>query len=147
MKALHLPGLSAAISALFMFAAGEAGAKQRPVGGGARTIFQSHSNHFAWERGHGLHGGFLIVEREVPVIIERETPPAPAAVPLPDQAQAGAKAAPRKPYVVGGIYASLPAGCMKLIEEGVSYYLCSGEWYRQMGSGSSATYKAVARKL
>jgi hypothetical protein len=34
---------------------------------------------------------------------------------------------------------------MKMIEDGASYYLCSGEWYRQLGSGSAATYKAVAQ--
>jgi hypothetical protein len=34
---------------------------------------------------------------------------------------------------------------MKMIEDGASYYYCSGEWYRQMGAGRSATYKAVAK--
>ena len=33
---------------------------------------------------------------------------------------------------------------MKLIDGGVSYYHCSGEWYRQVGSGSAVQYKAVA---
>ena len=94
--------------------------------------------------GHGFRGigGVWIVEREVPVIVEREVVrevpvPVPAEPPPP----------PRKPYVIGNSYASLPGGCMKLIEEGVSYYYCSGEWYRQVGSGSAATYKAVARRL
>ena len=31
---------------------------------------------------------------------------------------------------------------MKLIEAGQSFYFCSGEWYRQVGTRS---YKAVAR--
>lgn len=89
---------------------------------------------------HGLHGGVWIVEREVPVIIEREVvrevvQAAPAAPP-PE---------PRKPYVVGKRYASLPSSCMKLIEGGASYYYCgAGEWYRQMGS-RGARYLAVAR--
>jgi hypothetical protein len=34
---------------------------------------------------------------------------------------------------------------MKLIEDGVSYYYCSGgEWYRQVGD---ANYRAIKRKL
>jgi hypothetical protein len=36
---------------------------------------------------------------------------------------------------------------MKLIEEGVSYYYCGGDWYRQEGEGRSVTYKAVKREL
>ena len=52
---------------------------------------------------------------------------------------------PREPYVLGKSYASLPGGCMKMIEDSVSYYLCSGEWYRQVGGGRSAKYKAVAK--
>ena len=63
------------------------------------------------------------VVREVPVAVEPPQPP-------PE---------PRKPYVIGASYASLPAGCMKMIYEGESFYLCSGEWYRQDGS----QYKAV----
>ena len=90
------------------------------------------------------HQGFFIpyfVERQAPVIIEREVvrevpvvvePPPP---PPP----------PREPYVIGKSYASLPGGCMKMIEGGASYYLCSGEWYRQVGSSRAATYKAIAQ--
>ena len=70
-------------------------------------------------------------------------PPPPAAVPLPQ----GGGAKERKPYVIGASYDSLPGSCMKLIEEGVSFYYCSGEWYRQVGEGRGATYRAVARKL
>ena len=60
-----------------------------------------------------------VVIREVPVVVESAPPPPP----------------PRKPYKIGASYASLPPGCMKLIEAGASYYLCNGEWYRQTGSG------------
>ena len=31
----------------------------------------------------------------------------------------------------------------KMIEDGASYFHCSGEWYRQAGSGSAVTYTAV----
>lgn len=137
------------MSALLIFAAAEAAAQQPPVGGGPRINLPRHSNHFSWEGRDGFHGGFggvWIVEREVPVFIERETPPPPAAAPLPEEAQGGAKAPPRKPYVIGASYASLPGGCMKLIDEGVSYYYCSGgEWYRQIGGGRDARYRAVAK--
>lgn len=115
------------------------------MGGGARITIPSHSNHFSWERKHGFHGGFggvFIVEREVPIIIEREVvrevPPAPPPSPSPE-----GEGSKRKPYVIGSTYASLPGGCMKLIEDGVSYYYCGGEWYKQTGK----LYRAVARKL
>jgi hypothetical protein len=86
--------------------------------------------------------GVWVVEREVPVIVEkevvREVPVPVAPVPPP---------VPRKPYVIGASYASLPPSCMKMIEEGVSFYYCDGDWYRQVGSGRSTTYRAVSRKL
>ena len=147
MKRRHLLVLSAAVAVAPVLAATSAQAQQRAVGGPRITI-PSHSNHFSWERGHGFHGGFggvFIVEREVPVIVEREmvrevpiTPP-----PTPPHQGEGSK---RKPYVVGGTYASLPGGCMKMIEDGASYYFCGGgEWYRQTGDGSGAKYRGVAR--
>ena len=145
MKILHLMAVSAVMSGALIFAATRVDAQQRPVGSGARINLPSHGHHFSWERGHGFHGGFgnaWIIERET--IIEREVVrEEPAEQPV----AAEPPAPPRKPYVIGSTYASLPASCMKLIEEGVSYYYCSGEWYRQVGSGSSVTYKAVARKL
>ena len=49
---------------------------------------------------------------------------------------------PRKPYVLGRTYDALPGGCMKLIQDGGSYYLCSGEWYRPLGGGR---YLAIAQ--
>jgi hypothetical protein len=142
MKRIHLMVMCAATAGL----ASVADAQSRPVGGGARISFPSQSNLFSWERGHGFHGGFgggvWIVEREVPVVVEKEVvrevaAPAPVAPPTP-----------RKPFGVGNIYASLAGGCMKLIEDGASYYYCGGgEWYQQIGQGRSARYKAIARKL
>ena len=140
MKTLHLLTVSAAMCALLVLAAGEAGA-QRPVAGlGPRTPPLVPRDHGGWKHGgkhHGFGGGIWIVEREVPVIVEREVirevklvePPAP---PPP----------PRAPYVVGKSYASLPDSCMKLIEGGASYYYCGGgKWYRLAGK----RYLAVAR--
>jgi len=95
----------------------------------------------------GFHGGFpvFVVEREVPVIVEKAVPaPPPQAVPLPIASQQGGTEGKRKPYVVGASYASLPGGCMKMIEDGASYYYCGGgEWYQQTGK----LYRAVAHKL
>ena len=149
MKTLHLLTVSAAMCALLVLAAGEAGA-QRPVAGlGPRTPPLVPRDHGGWKHGgkhHGFGGGIWIVERpfgyaqdrEVPVIVEREVvvrevvPAAPPAPPPP----------PRKPFVVGKSYASLPGGCMKLIEGGASYYYCGGgEWYRAAGK----QYRAVSK--
>lgn len=117
---------------------------------GARSAPRPPDSTFGWDRDHRRHGdfpSFIIVEREVPVIVEREVlvervapPPPPAPAP---------EAAKRKPYAIGASYASLPSrGCMKLIEDGTSYYFCGGaEWYRQIGEGSSASYRAVKRQL
>ena len=131
--------LTAAMAAL-LFAASAAEAQARSPVGGFRGPPPSHHGGM-----HGRHGSAFfipfLVERQAPVVIEREVvrevpvvvePPPP---PSP----------PRKPYVLGRSYASLPGGCMKMIEGAASYYLCSGEWYRQVGSGRSATYKAVAQ--
>ena len=77
----------------------------------------------------------LVIEKEV----VREVPvaaPAPA-VPPP----------PRKPYRLGASYDSLPGPCLKLIDEGQSYFHCGGEWYREVRSGNAALYKAVSPRL
>ena len=142
MKVTHLLALSAAISAMLILAASEADAQGRVVSGG----WGSPPRHGGG--GHGGHGKFVgqgfiafpayVVEREVVHVIEREVvveePAAPAEPPPP----------PAEPHVIGKIYASLPGGCMKLIEEGASFYYCSGEWYRQEGAGGGARYRAVA---
>ena len=146
--------------------AAPAEAQQRGVTSGARITYPN-DNLFSWERGHRRsrggfgHGRVWIVEREVPpfdyaqddrepVIVERviqapPPPPAPAANSgTPNRDVPGLPE--RKPYVVGKSYAALPGGCMKLIEEGSAYYYCGGgEWYKQMGKGRGATYRAVKR--
>ena len=146
MQTRHLLILSAAVAALPVLAAASAQAQQRTVGGPRITI-PSHSNHFSWERGHhrfrGGFGGLIVVEREVPVIVEREVVREVAAA-NSGTLNRDVPVLPRKPYVVGGTYASLPGGCMKMIEDGASYYFCGGgEWYKQVGK----TYRAVERKL
>jgi hypothetical protein len=147
MKPRHLLVLSAAVAVLPLLAVTSAQAQQRAVSG-PRITLPSHSNHFSWERRHGfhgLHGGIFIVEREMPVIVEREVVREVAAA-NSGTPNTDVPILPRKPYVVGGTYASLPGGCMKMIEEGGSYYFCGGgEWYRQLGDGSGAKYRAVAR--
>jgi hypothetical protein len=152
MKGLHLISMSAALSAWLVFAVSGADAQSRQLG--PRITLPSHSNHFSWERGHGFKRGFpgiWIVEREVPVIVERvvekQAPAPPSAAANSGTLNRDVPGLPRKPYVIGGTYASLPQGCMKMIEEGVSYFYCSGEWYRQVRAGRSPQYKAVARRL
>ena len=125
MKALRFLALS-------VLAASAANAQSLPPGG-----FRSPPPRVG---GGGIHGGFggaffpietetVYVEREV----IREVPvaaPAPPAPPPP----------PRKPWSLGASYDSLPSGCMKMLSDGVSFYNCSGEWYRQVAAHS---YKAV----
>ena len=82
----------------------------------------------------GIQVPFFYPEREV--IIEREIiREVPAAPPPPPEPAPP----PKKPYVIGASYASLPGGCMKMVEAGGTYYYCGCEWYRQVGSA----YKAV----
>jgi hypothetical protein len=131
MKALHLPAVNRAMLVLLVLAAASTTAQPSPVG----VISNPPPPHHGGM--HGFHRPFIIVERET--VIEREVepkpPPPPAPTPPPPP--------PRKPYVIGRSYASLPGGCMKMIERGAAYFLCSGEWYRKVGGG--AQYKAVAK--
>jgi len=136
-KALHLMAMSAAMSALLILAAARADAQGRvqgprinippppPIG-----VFNSYP-------------GVWVVEREVPVIIEREVPvPVPATPPPAPPVNEGGEVA-RKPYAIGNSYDSLPASCMKMIEEEVSYYYCDGGWYREVRNDGGVQYKAV----
>lgn len=137
-KYAHIIALGAAAAALLVFAAPQADAQNRTYG--PRNNIPSHGGGMDHGFVNGL-GGVWVVEREVPIVIEREVVkevPVPVTVTPPE---------PRKPYVIGASYDSLPGGCMKLIEEGTSFYYCDGGWYRQVGEGRSASYKAVARRL
>ena len=128
MKAISLLGVAA------LFAASAAEAQQQRFAIGGYSPPGRPGGGF-----HGHHRGFAvpwIVDDRV-VVVEREivrevpaAPPQPLEPPSP----------PRKPYVIGASYASLPGGCMKQVEAGGSYFYCSGDWYRQVGKGQ---YKAV----
>lgn len=131
MKGLHLLAISAVISAFVIFAAVEVEAQRRPVGGGQRSMPRIPRDR-----------GFIIIEREVVRTVERE--PEAKQAPAPPAAPAAAPE-PRKPYVIGRTYSSIPSGCMKLIEEGASYYYCSGDWYQSVGRGNRAQYLAVRK--
>ena len=133
MKALHRLGFGAAAAGLLVLAAGGAVAQQRPPMG-LRTPPAGHGGHHGGRNIRGLP--YYVVEREVVRVIEVEVP-VPVAPPPPP----AAPPEPRKPFVIGDSYASLPGGCMKLIEDGASYYYCGGDWYRQAGRH----YEAVAR--
>ena len=129
MKTVHLLVLNATLAVVLILAATAAGARDRPMG--PRNLVPPAPN------GPFIgNGGLWVVEREVPVVIEREVireVPVPAVPPAPPPA-------PRKPYAIGASYDSLPGGCMKMIEGGNSYYYCSGgEWYQQTGK----QYRAV----
>ena len=138
--ATHLSTKTAPLRSLVLlsvlFAFGSASAHARGVGSGFRHL-PPPPPHFGggfigfpvWGIEREVHVIEREIIREVPVVVEPPPPPP----------------APREPYVIGKSYASLPSGCMKMIEEGASYYLCSGEWYRQVGSGSATTYKAIKR--
>ena len=150
MKVLHLLTVGAAAAAMLLAASG-ADAQQRPIGGGPRNWIPSNGG--GMQGMHGIHGrrgfhdrgGFFVPlfwdDRDDPVIIEKtvvkEVPV--AAEPKPPEPPK------REPYAIGKSYASLPGGCMKLIEGGGSYYLCSGEWYQEVSSGGAVKYKAVAK--
>ena len=137
MKALHLAVVSAAMPALMLpagkaDAGGVAGLSNMQVS--PPRVPHGHMHSF----GHGFGGGFFIVEPEVvhDVVVVHDAPADPPPPPAPPP--------PRKPFVLGRTYSSLPGGCMKMIDRGVSFYQCSGEWYRQVSGGRDGFYLAVA---
>jgi hypothetical protein len=123
-----LLAISAAMSALLVLAPTQADAQSRGVGGGFRHLPPPSANGpFLGFPGVYVVERVQVIEREV--VKEAPAPPPPEPPPPP----------PRKPYVIGASYSSLPSPCMKMIQDGASYYHCSGEWYRQVGS----EYRAV----
>jgi hypothetical protein len=129
MKSLLIAG--AAISAA-AFAPTLADAQSHGVGGGFRHLPPPPlaSGPFLGFPGVYVVERVQVIEREV----VKEVPAPPPPEPPPP---------PRKPYAIGASYDTLPGGCMKMIQDGDSYYLCSGEWYRKVGTESGVTYKAV----
>lgn len=147
MKVLRLSLAMAAISALILLAAGKAPAQTQVSPAprlelhGVQVSPPAHPGHMGGV-GHGFRGffpGFFYAEPEVvhDVVYVHDAPaePPPSAGPPP----------PRKPFVLGRTYSSLPGGCMKMIDRGITYYQCSGEWYRQLGGGRGGPYRAVAQ--
>ena len=143
MKALPLRASIAWASALLLLAAGNASAQQLPPITGMQVTPPPPPQSVV----HGtVNGGFgfpgfwpYVVEHDVVHVIEREVVREVPAPPPPPPAP------PRERYVIGKRYASLPSGCMKLIQDGASYYQCSGEWYREVGAGNTPQYRAVAQ--
>ncbi len=123
--------LGAAMSALLVSAA-DAGS--RGVGGGFRhrPLPPPVADGFIGFPGVYVVERVQIIEREV---VKEAPPPPPTPEPAPP---------PRKPYAIGESYSSLPSPCMKMIQDGASYYHCSGEWYRQVSGGKDGPYLAVA---
>ena len=128
---MHGKSLLALGVAACAWAAIPAIAQSRGVGGGFRHLpppppvfggpFLGWPGVYVVERVHVIERE---VVKEVPAVPPPEPPPQPP---------------PRKPYAIGASYDTLPSPCMKMIEDGASYYHCSGEWYRQTG----AQYVAV----
>ncbi|HLO20335.1 MAG TPA: hypothetical protein VK192_07570 [Sphingomicrobium sp.] len=162
MKALYLSAAMAGISALLAVAPANAQTQQVPGGGvlpppilqpgsgslypGSGSLYPNPnppqagtgSTRSGVHRGprRGFNGGVVLFEEpEVihdVVVVHDQAAEQPAPPPPPPL--------PRKPYVLGRSYSSLPGGCLKMIVGGASYFQCSGEWYRQVGA---AEYEAV----
>ena len=139
MKAIRLAAVSVAICTALVPAPAQSDAGQ-PGGG---LVVSPPPPAAQPGRFGGFNGGFFFYEREyVPVVVqqvvrdEKPADPPAAAAPAPS---------PRKPYVIGRTYSSLPGGCLKLIEDGVSYFQCNGQWYREVKGEGDTMYRAVAR--
>ena len=139
--------LGAAAAALLALAASPAYAEaqqQRFTIGGWKDPPRHHGGGHHHNPGHHAFPVFFI-ESAPPVIIEREVvrevPVGELGTPNTEDLGTPNRDVPREPYVIGKIYASLTGPCMKMIEDGASFYLCGGDWYRQVGK----QYKAVAR--
>jgi hypothetical protein len=95
---------------------------------------QQHGNFGGGHRhGHGFgSGGFILYdEPEVvhDVVVVHDEAPEPPPPPPP----------PRQRWVLGKSYDALPGGCLKMLAPAGAFFDCSGEWYRQVGTG----YRAV----
>jgi hypothetical protein len=52
-------------------------------------------------------------------------------------------AAPTGGYAMGGIYTSLPAGCMSPTVSGTSYKLCGNTWFEPSYGANGVSYQVV----
>jgi hypothetical protein len=81
------------------------------------------------------------------VVVPPPPPPPPPAVivpppPPPPAAVAPGGAAPPA-YVMGGVYPTLPAGCISPTVHGKTYYLCGNTWFEQSYGASGVSYRVV----
>lgn len=61
------------------------------------------------------------------------------------QARAAEAAPPQQPtYVMGGIYPSLPAGCVQSSQGAGSYYNCNGTWFSAAFGANGVYYRVVS---
>ena len=142
MKGLHLLMLNGALSAMLILAASQSVAQDQSAGAGPRNPIPSGGGQTGpgGATGVGTGGGhfgrarvndvFLVEEQVIEVVEpkEEEAKPAP-----PPAAPPAAEPEKREPFKIGNSYDTLPPGCMKMIQEGASYYFCSGgEWYQRV---------------
>lgn len=159
MKGLHLLALNAALSAmLIVAAAAEVDAQRQPAGSGPRNPIPSGGGQGGMGgqdglgdpdgrgdrdgRGHKRDGDVFLIDEDVVEVVEVEKEAKPDAAAAAVPAAAPAAVEKREPYKIGNSYTSLPPGCMKLIQDGAFYYLCSGDWYQQLGRDQYAAVKA-----
>ena len=158
MKPLHLLGLNAAFAALMIFAAAEAAdAQRRGGGGGGRQVRASSSGSISGasrastrdvnrganrdvNRNRDVNVNRDVnINRDVDIDIDHDNGWGDIDHPI----AAGAAIAATTAIVVGSYYSALPSGCMKVIENGMTYYTCNGYWYQPVYKGSSVTYVVV----
>jgi hypothetical protein len=141
MRTPHLTPAIAAMSALLALAPASAQTFVTPRSPPPPPQSVIHGTFGGGFHHHGFgSGGFILYpETEVvhDVVVVHDAPAEPPAPPPPPPA-------PKEPWVMGRTYASLPGGCMKMVEKAASYFYCGGDWYRQVGSRS---YKAVSKPL
>jgi hypothetical protein len=139
MNALLLPILIAALVTAFPASAQQQGfvTPRTPPPPPQSVIHGTFDGGFH-HRFHGGGGFLLVPETEVvhDVVVVHDQPAEPPAPAPPPE--------PKEPWVMGRTYASLPGGCMKMVEMAASYFYCGGDWYRQVGARS---YKAVGKPL
>jgi hypothetical protein len=139
MKAFHLAVGIAAMGGVFAPAGAQTFVTPRsPPPPPQSVIHGTFDGGFHHHRFNG--GGFLLVpETEVvhDVVVVHDQPAQPPEPPPPPPA-------PKEPWVMGRTYASLPGGCMKMVEKAAAYFYCGGEWYRQVGQSQ---YRAVGKPL
>ena len=47
-------------------------------------------------------------------------------------------------FMMGGIYPTLPAGCISPKVQGMTYYLCGNTWFQPSYGANGVSYRVVA---